>query len=157
MKKTMAVALSLGLLVGALVAPAEAGKKKKKKPKRVERVAEITYDGPAWGSASTGGVCFRPTNSCGDIATGGDEKFVKMEIDDATGTSVAFTLGQDTDPDTFGTETQYGLFCGTTGDEAIEIEPGYPLIVFPWAFGDVACPGAVATTGTITATLSNLP
>lgn len=157
MKKTLAVALSLGLLVGALVGPAEAGKKKKKKPKKVERVAEITYDAPALGSASTGGVCLRPTNSCGDIATGATEKFVKMEIADLSGTAVAFTLGQDTDPDALGTETQYGLFCGTTGDEAIQIEPGYPLIVFPWAFGDVVCLGGVGTTGTITATLSNLP
>lgn len=156
MKKTIAVALSLGLLGAALVAPAEAAKKKKK-PKKVERVAEITYDAPAFGTPSTTGVCFRPTNSCGDIATGATEKFVKMEIDDATGTAVAFTLGQDTDPDALGTETKHGVFCGTTGDKAIKIEPGYALIVFPWVFGDVVCPGAVATTGTITATLSNLP
>lgn len=152
MKKAIAVALSLGLLGGALVAPAEAGKKK-----RVERVAEIQYEAPALGTPSTTGVCFRPTNSCGDIATGGSERFVKMEIDDASGTAVAFTLGQDTDPDTFGTETQYGDFCGTTGDKAIKIKPGFPLIVFPWAFGDVACPGAFGTQGTVKATLSNLP
>ncbi len=138
-----------------MVAPAEAGKKKK--PKRVERVAEIQYEAPAIGTPSTVGVCFRPTNSCGDIATGSTESFVKMEIDDASGTAVAFTLGQDTDPDTFGTETTYGDFCGTTGDKPIQIEPGFPLIVFPWAFGDVVCPGAFGTQGTIKATLSNLP
>ncbi len=155
MKKMVAVALSLGLLGGALVGPAEAGKKKK--PKRVELVAEVRYEAPALGSPSTVGVCFRPTNSCGDIATGSTESFVKMEIDDASGTAVAFTLGQDTDPETFGTETQYGDFCGTTGDEPIKIEPGFPLIVFPWAFGDIVCPGAFGTQGTIKATLSNLP
>ncbi len=155
MRKAIAVALALGLLAGAMVAPAEAGKKKKKK--RVERVAETTYEAPALGSATTGGVCLRPTNSCGDIATSGDEKCVKVEIADATGTAVAFTLGQDSDPATLGTELDYGQFCGTTGDEPIEIEPGYPLVVFPWAFGDVVCPGGVATTGTVTATLSNLP
>src|SRR5688500_9963383 len=94
MKRAIAVALALGMLGGALVAPAEAGKKK---PKRVERVAEITYDAPAIGSPSTTGVCLRPTNSCGDIATGATERFVKMEIDDASGTAVAFTLGRDTD------------------------------------------------------------
>ncbi len=155
MKKMIAVALSLGLLGGALVGPAEAGKKKK--PKRVERVAEIQYEAPAIGTATAGGFCIRATGSCGDIATGSTESFVKMEIDDASGTAVAFTLGQDTDPNTLGTETQYGDFCGTTGDEAIKIEPGFPLIVFPWAFGDVVCPGAFGTQGTIKATLSNLP
>lgn len=154
MRRALAVALAVGLLAGAFVAPAEAAKKKKKK---VERVVEITYEAPALGTPSTVGVCFRPTNSCGDIATGATEKFVKMEIDDASGTAVAFTLGQDTDPDTFGTETTYGDFCGTTGDKPIEIQPGAPLIVFPWAFGDVVCPGAFGTTGTIKATLSNLP
>lgn len=150
MRRAIAVALALGLLTGAFVGPAEAGKKKK-------RVAEVTYEAPALGSPSTIGVCFRPTNSCGDIPTAATEKFVKMEIDDASGTAVAFTLGQDTDPETFGTETTYGDFCGTTGKKALKIKPGFPLIVFPWAFGDIVCPGAFGTTGTITATLSNLP
>ncbi len=154
MKKTIAVALSLGLLGGALVAPAEAGKKKKK-PQRVERVAEIQYEAPAIGTATAGGFCLRPTNSCGDIATGSTENFVKMEIDDASGTAVAFTLGQDTDPETFGTETQYGKFCGTTGDEPIKIQPGFALVVFPWLLGPT-CP-SIATQGGVTATLSNLP
>lgn len=158
MKKVITLCLILGLLAGALAAPAEAGKKKKKKkPKRVERVAESTYEAPAFGSPDTGGVCFRPTNSCGDIATGAGERFLKIEIDDLTGTAIGFTVGQDTDPDTFGTETTYGDFCGTTGDDPIQIEPGLPVIVFAWAFGGATCPGGIGTQGTIAATFSNLP
>lgn len=157
MKKILVLLMVVGLVVGS-IATAEAGKKKKKKkPVRTERVAESAYEAPAIGAPSGVGVCFRPTNSCGDIATGGDELWVKIDIDDASGTATAFTLGQDTDPDTPGTETTFGDFCGTTGDDLIQIEPGLPLIVFPWAFGDVVCPGAFGTQGTIKATLSNLP
>lgn len=153
MKKPLAVLLLLGLLAGALAAgPADAAKKKKKKPKRVERVVEVVYQAPAIGSGA--GVCLRPTNSCGDIPIGLKEKFVKIEITDATGLPVFFGVGQDTDPDAVGTETSHGEFCGSTGDDPIEVLPGYTLIVFPWAVG--TCPG-VATTGTVTATLSNLP
>jgi len=149
MKKTIIAVVALGLLAGSLVAPAAAGKKKK----RVERVAETKYEAPAIGSGA--GVCFRPTNSCGDIATGATEKFVRVEITDATGLPVSFSLAQDTDPDTFGSEKDLGDFCGTTGDATIAIEPGYPIVVFPWAVGP-AC-GSIATQGTVKATLSNLP
>lgn len=156
MRKPIVVLLILGLAIGSFAVPAEAGKKKKKKkPKRVERVAESEYQAPAFGSPETGGVCFRPTNSCGDIPTGANERFVRIDIDDASGTASPFTLGQDTDPDTFGTETILGDFCGTTGDDFLQIEPGLPLIVFPWALGGATCPGAFSTTGTVKATLSN--
>lgn len=157
MKKAIVIALVLGLVAGAMAAPATAKKKKKKKkPVKVERVVETAYEAPAIGAAPPGnGVCFRPTNSCGDIAVGPKERWVKVEIEDATGLPVAFHLGQDTDPDALGTESSLGDFCGTTGDEAIKIEPGYPIIVFPWAVG-ASC-GAVATQGVVTATLSNLP
>jgi hypothetical protein len=156
LKKALIFALIIGLIAGSMAAPATAKKKKKKKVVRVERVAESTYDAPAIGAAPPSvGVCLNPTNSCGNIAVGAEEKFVKLTIADATGTPVAFTLGQDTDPNTLGTENTIGAFCGDTGEEALAIEPGHPLVVFPWAIG-VEC-AAVATTGTVTATLSNLP
>lgn len=153
MKKSIVVVLMMGLVAGSMIAaPADA----KKKPKKVERKVESVYEAPAIGIAPPGtGVCFRPTNSCGDIATGATEKFVKISIADATGLPVAFHLGQDTDPDSFGTESSLGDFCGDTGKKAIPIEPGLPLVVFPWAVG-AEC-GSIATQGTVTATLSNLP
>lgn len=157
MKRILVLMMVLGLVVGS-IATAEAGKKKKKKPQRVERTAEAVYDAPALGSADTGGVCLGATNSCARIATGADDKFVRVEVKDAAGMPVAFTLGQDTDPDTLGTETKYGVFCGTTGDTPIAVEAaGVELLSFVWAFGGSKCPGAIATTGTVVATFSNLP
>ena len=154
MKKGVVVALILGLIASALVvAPAEAGKKKKKK---VTREVTVEYQAPALGTPESGGVCLRPTNSCGDIPVGATEKFVLVEITDATGTPVAVNLGQDTDPNTLGTEVDLGTYCGTT-EVPIPMEPGYTIVVFPWAFGGGTCPGAVATTGSVTATMSNLP
>ena len=158
MKRSVVLLLVIGLLAGALTVPAEAAKKKKKKKKaqRVERVVEVDYQAPAIGISPPGtGVCLRPTNSCGDIVIGAGELYAKVEITDATGTPVAFSLGQDTDPDTVGTEHDLGQFCGTTGDDPVALEPGFAIVVFPWALGP-AC-GAVATQGTVKATLSNLP
>lgn len=156
MKRAFALLMIIGLF-GASVATAEAGKGKKK-PTRIERAAESVYDAPALGTATTGGGCPNATNSCAPMATGKNDKFVKVSIADATGTAVAFMLGQDTDPTTVETDVIYGVFCGTTGDSAIALEaPGVELLTFVWAFGDIRCPGAVATTGTVTAVFSNLP
>ena len=153
MKRALVLMMILGLIVGS-IATAEAGKKKK----RVERVAESVYDAPAIGTATAGGVCPHATNSCALIATGAQDRFVRVDVEDATGTPVAFSLGQDTDPDALGTEVIYGDFCGTTGDEPIALEaPGLEILTFVWAWGDVACPTGIATTGTVIATFSNLP
>jgi hypothetical protein len=157
MRKALIFALVIGLIAGSMMAPAMAKKKKKKKkPVKVERVVESTYDAPAIGAAPPGtGVCLNPTNSCGNIAVGAEENYVKLSIADATGLPVAFSLGQDTDPATLGTEKDLGQYCGDTGEEPIQLEPGFAIVVFPWAVG-ASC-GAVATTGTVTATISNIP
>lgn len=153
MKKVVVTAIVIGLVAGSLAAPAVA---KKKKAKKVERVVELTYDLGATGVGTPlgTGVCFRPTNSCGDIPVGSTEKFISVEIKDATGLPVSFSLTQDTDPDSFGSESDLGDFCGKT-DEPIAVEPGFNVIVFPWTLGP-GC-GSAATTGTVTAKLSNLP
>jgi hypothetical protein len=143
MKKAIITALVLGLVAGSLAAPASA-QKKKKKVKKVERVVEHVYEAPAIGSGT--GACLRPTNSCGDIGVAMTERYVKVEVVDSSGTKVRFSVQQD--------GKSLGAYCGTTGDEPIEVAPGGQLTVFPWTAG--TCPG-VATQGTITATLSNLP
>ncbi|MGI8774811.1 MAG: hypothetical protein ACR2KQ_07335 [Actinomycetota bacterium] len=159
MKKLLILALVASLIAGALIGPAAAGKKKKKKkkPQRVERVVEMEYQLAALGVGDPAGTgaCPAATNSCGRAATGPEDRWVKVEITDATGTPTSFSLGQDTDPDALGTEKDLGEFCGSTGDEPIEIEPGFEILVFPWLLGP-ACQSA-GTTGTVTMTISNLP
>lgn len=149
MKRMIVGALVFSLALGTLTV-AEAGKKKKK-PKKKTRVVESTYDAPAIGSGA--GVCLGATNSCGDIATGGNERFVMIEISDQAGLDVYASVGQDVDGDGF-TDNSVTI-CGKS-EEAIPIEPGIALTIFPWAVGRPDCPG-VATTGTVTAKLSNLP
>ncbi len=154
MKKTLMVALVLGLVAGSLGAPAEAGKKKKKK----EFTVTSEYQAPAIGIGELGvGVCLIATNSCGNIATPDvTAKYLKMSIEDAAGLPVNFSIAQDTDPDAVGSEADLGTFCGDTGDESIIIDPTYPLTIFPWAVGGPSCP-SIATTGTVTAIFSNRP
>jgi hypothetical protein len=158
MKKALVVALVAGLLAGALVGPAEA-KKKKKKPQKVTRTAEAPYQFPGFGTASVGVGCSPALGSCGNFTVGGDERFLKVTLTDATGTPTPFSVAQDTEPGdpTNTIETNHGTFCGTTGDAPINILPGYELTIFIWAWGDALCPTGVGTTGTVTAEFSNLP
>ncbi len=148
MRRIIAVAMAFGLIFGS-VATAEAAKKKK--PKKTTRTVESVYQAPAIGSGA--GICLVATNSCGDIPTGANEHFVVIEIVDQAGLDVFGTVGQDLNGDGFTDNSTE--FCGKT-EEPVAIDPGFPLTVFPWAVGRADCPG-VATTGTVTATLSNLP
>ena len=165
MKKTIAVALSLGLLVGAYALPAEAAKKKKKKkPKRVEDVVEIQYTGGNLGIASpafTGGVCFTNPDlpfSCKEaIPTKPNMKFIKVEVADATGQNAGgFISQQDNDGD--GISDGYGEFCGAH-EEPVQLElPSSPvgISLYPGVCSNGSSPSFV-TSGTITVTFSNLP
>ena len=146
MKRAIAVALALGMLGGALAAPAEAGKKKKK----VSRSAEATYTGAFnvlylnAGGQNFGGVA---------LPTGSGEKFVSIEIKDASGLPSGATVGQDLNgDDQADTSTPV---CGKSA-EPIEIEPGYDVTVF---LKQGPCDGgpAIVTEGTVVATFSNLP
>lgn len=154
MKKTIAVALSLGLLVGALVAPAEAGKKKRK-PKKVTRTAEGTYDNPAIGIPGVVG-----TSSAGgavEFPLGPKEKFLSLEITDSSGQPVTATLSQDSDPSTPSWEI-FATICGAT-DEPLEVLPAVAVRVSVYTTPgpeQPTCTGP-ATSGTIAATFSNLP
>lgn len=113
MKRWSIVAIGVLLIAGSMAQPAMANKKKKPPaPKKVERQATSDYQAPAIGFPEATWVCFRPTNSCGDIPIGGEEYYVKIEIADGSGTATAFALGQDTDPSTVGTDTDYGNSAG---------------------------------------------
>ena len=157
MKRFVALFLILGLVFGS-VATAEAGKKKKK-PKRVERTMEVPYSAPGFGTASVGVGCSPALGSCGNFAMGADDHFATITLTDATGTPTPFSVAQDTEPGdpTNTIETNHGTFCGTTGDDPLQILPGYEMTIFIWAWGDAICPTGFGTTGTVTATFSNLP
>ena len=156
MRKSLHLLLILGLLVGAMMMPAEAAKRK---PKKVTRKVEATYQAPGFGTSTASVGCSPALGSCGNFAIGPKEKYAKITLTDSTGTPVAFSVGQDTEPgDTTNTiETDHGTFCGTTGKKAIKILPGYEMTIFIWAWGDVVCPTGVGTTGSISAQFSNLP
>lgn len=154
MRKLIVTCVVVGLLGGALLVPAEAGKKKRK-PKRVERVAEGTYDNPAIGvpgvvgSSSAGGAA--------EFGLGPKEKFVSVEIEDSAGQAVMATMSQEQDPAT-PTWDIIATFCGKT-EEPIEVLPGVPVRVSVYTVPGPDYPTCTgpATSGTITGTFSNLP
>ena len=163
MKKTLSTLVILGLIFGAFMAtPAEA-KKKKKKAKKTERVVEIDYTLGNLGVASpafTGGVCFvDPTMpaSCKEVPVTASEKYIKVEVKDATGTSVPGFISQgDTDGD--GINDGYGEFCGSHDAPVQLTAPGTPVGVsmYPGICAD-ASGGGIPTSGTLVVTLSNMP
>jgi hypothetical protein len=156
MKKFLSVALMIGLLTGAMVAPAEA---KKKKAKRVSRIVEVPYSAPGFGTASVGIGCSPALGSCGNIPIGPKDLFLKVTLTDQTGTPTAFNVAQDTEPGdpTNTIEEDHGTFCGTTGKTPIGLVPGAEITIFIWAWGDAVCPTGIGTSGTVKAQLSNLP
>ena len=161
MKKAIVVALTAGLVAGAVVGPADAGKKKKK-PVRVERVVEIDYAAPGIGAATpaaSAGLCpfaDPTTQQCIEIPLQLGEKYIQVALEDAAGQKVAGYIGQgDTDGD--GINNLYGDFCGAH-PEPIELQSqSAPVRISFYNGGTADCAPSVATTGTITVTLSNRP
>lgn len=159
MKRILVLMMVIGLIFGS-IATADARKKKKKVPPapvRVERVVEVIYDAPAIGAGALGaGACLGATNSCGVVPIGPDDLYMKLEVTDASGTTVQVSLGQDTDEAAPGTEVDLGTVCGAS-TEAVAIQAaGVPITTFPWAIGGPDCAG-VGTTGTMKFTFSNMP
>ncbi|MDQ4025574.1 MAG: hypothetical protein M3217_08825 [Actinomycetota bacterium] len=146
MKKLVVTAVVAALAVGALVAPAEAGKKKK------ARVAEGTYDNPAVGVPGVAG-----TSSLGgayEFGTMANENFISVEVDDDAGGMPTITFSQNTDPSDDAWEI-FAVACGKT-EEPLPIEGGLPVRVSVYATpgrGAETCTGP-ATSGTITATFT---
>lgn len=157
MKKTIAVALSLGVLAGALVAPAEAAKKKRN-PKRIERVVEFDYVCPCPGLYQFGGAT--GTNFGGGVLPiGSRETFVKITAADVSGTSILVSINQDTDGDGF--NNQVADVCappeGSQDRKAAKVNKGLELRLFiETGRCDDGTP-SVPLGGTLTVTLSNLP
>ena len=153
MRKLLVSCVCVGLLGGALVAPADAGKPRK--PKRTERVQEGSYENPAIGipgvvgSSSAGGAV--------EFGVGPTEQFINVEITDDFGQPVMATMSQETDPSTPFWDI-FATICGKT-EEPIQIAPGVAVRVSVYTIAGRDHPTCIgpATSGTIKATLSNLP
>ncbi len=164
MKRAITALVVLGLIAGALAAPAAAQKRKKKKPPapvKVERVVEYEYTAPSPAvnpapGAAVGAcmsVLINDVFACANMETSSTEAFAKVEVTDASGQKAYFTMSQDTNDD--GIYDIFGQFCGST-PAPVAITPGLVLRVNVSVAGDPACPGP-ATSGTIKTTISNLP
>ncbi|MGH2807469.1 MAG: hypothetical protein ACRDKT_09345 [Actinomycetota bacterium] len=166
MKRSVVVVLLVGLLAGLLMAvPAEAKKKKKKKkaPVRVERVEEIPYTLGNLGVASpafTGGVCFTDPSfpaSCKEVPLQAGETYIKIEVQDATGSTVPGFISQG-DVDGDGISDGYGEFCGAHAEAVPLADAAAPvgISMYPGVCAD-ASGGGIPTEGTIVVTFSNMP
>lgn len=148
MKKLIVTSVVAALVAGALVGPAEAGKKKPK-----PRVMEGTYANPAVGIPGVVG-----TSSAGgavEFAAMSNENYISVEIADTGGGSPFVTMSQDSDPtNTTGWEI-FATFCGAT-EEPVQITPGLPVRVSVYTTPGPDQPTCVgpATSGTITATFT---
>ena len=154
MKRLLVLALTIGLIAGGMTSADAA--KKKKKPKRISRVVEGTYDLPPLviaGTCSQSGAI-----GCVSFATGPKESFItKASITDQHGQPVSVSISANTDGE-IGDDVSYGAFCGEL-TEPISFDPGVELHFWVGAAIDISpsCAPGAATSGTVTATLSNLP
>ena len=143
MKKLLVTAIVAALAAGALVAPAEAGKKKK------ARADSGTYENPAVGVPGVAGT----SNAGGawEFGTMADETFMTVEVDDDGGGAPFITFSQNTDPSDDSWEI-FATACGRT-EEPLEITGGLPVRVSVYTTPGPAHPTCVgpATSGTINA------
>lgn len=161
MKKAFALAITAALIGGALVAPAGAAKKKKKVV-RTERVVEVAYETPGIGVATparTGGVCpfaDAQAQQCVEVFPEAGEKYVKVEVKDATGQKAYGFISQG-DVDGDGISDGYGTFCGAHEAPVELAAPGAAVRVSFYPGATTGCAPSIATTGTVVYTFSNLP
>lgn len=157
MKRLLIMFMVLGLVVGS-VATAEA---KQAGRKRVERTVEGSYATQfvpfnVW-CEQHGGV------GCVTIETRKAEAFLTGKVEDAHGQPVLVQVWGDDPYRGPGYWIEYGSFCGET-DKPIAFDRGtdvYLIVGFFW-IADLppslaACSPMFGTTGTVKATLSNLP
>ncbi len=150
-----------------MVAPAEAGKKKKKKaPVKVERVVEFEYICPCGVKVLGSGPAFQLGSlTGGDPNVGGGvvtfnpstEKYLKVESKDDSGQPIAIRIAMDTDPNDTSVNNTVADVCSATQEpiEMPDVEAEFRVFVTSGTCTDGT--PALALGGTITFTLSNLP
>lgn len=148
MKKIVTAGLIAALIIGALVAPAAAGKKKKKKlPAPYTSV--LTYTRPAIGSSGNG-----VGTEALSLTSSSRHVYVSVKVADDISPTGNVSLSMDSDGDGVG-DTAVTV-CGHT-EGSIEVPPNTTLTVFPWALPSTDCPTGFSTSGTITAIFSVTP
>jgi hypothetical protein len=165
-KRFLVLFMVVGLMAGA-VATAEAKKKPKPKPKpiRIERTVEASYYGPqvlyeSRSCAPSGGA------GCVTLETRATERSLTANVTDAHGQPVSVYVVDASEARCclVGPRAVYGTFCGKT-TEPIRFDPGTTLELWVggdwwptwWIVPEVDCSPGIATTGTLSVTLSNLP
>ena len=154
MKKSLVIFLVLGLAALLAAVPAQA----KKKTKRIERVVEINYDRPGIGVAPAGGYPTGFPEAATEIPTSTQDRYIKIEIEDASGGSVWGFISQG-DLDGNGVNDDgYANFCGSQEESQPVAAPGTPILgIYAYAGAcDDGTPSTM-TTGTIKVTFSNMP
>jgi hypothetical protein len=147
MKKIVVTGIVAALVAGALIAPAEAGKKKPK-----PRSVEGTYANPAVGVPGLVGT----SNAGGavEFVALSNESTISVSIEDDGGGTPTFTMSQNSDPadDTY---EIMGTWCGET-PEPVAIEPGLAVRVSVYTTPGPDQPSCVspASSGVITATFA---
>ncbi|MEA2487204.1 MAG: hypothetical protein QOF16_858 [Actinomycetota bacterium] len=157
MRKLLVTMLSLALIGGAIAAPAAQAKKPKaKKPVKITRLDKGTYQAP---SLIAAGTCSQTDAvGCVQFTPGATETYISVTIKDQSGTGTLFAIEQDTNGDAQD-DTTAGAFCGST-PKPVAINPAYPVHVWVENVADpnTATPcAAVATTGEVDVTFSNMP
>lgn len=151
-RSLLATILSVALLTGVVgqLPDASAGKKKKK----VERTATADYVGFSGFRGAVEGTCDQPPVGCVRIPIEPGEKFVSVEITDAAGEPVwasVYIYG-------YSEGAAHEHVCGKS-DRAFAMSGATELVVVltqTTGGATEACAGP-STTGTVTATFSNLP
>ena len=138
--RTRSVAvLTLGLVMGAaLWSPATADRAKTRTVKS-DYTTPMFYQVTAHCGAGLG---------CVRIVPRARDRFVHVEISDATGTATYAYVNQDADGD--GYSDIDGAICGRT-ESPLQVVPGVPIHVFVLAQWVPYCADGVGTQGTVTA------
>jgi hypothetical protein len=159
MKRVITVVLVMGLIAGAMFAPAEAKKKKKKPPApaKVTREAQGTYAAPG----TVVGNCTQTDGvGCMGIPSGAEEQYLTAKVTDESGNPVLISVQADLDGDAR-SDVTYGVFCGET-KEPIQFDAGVTLIF--WVSTLTSAPSRVTegcipgqgTSGTLDVVFSNM-
>lgn len=132
-------------------------KKNKKKCKKAGfvpgRVVELTYEGPAIGSADTPAINLFGAIAPVNFIVGPGETLATIEIIDDYSPTASAGFAYDSDGD--GINDAGPTVCGET-PEPIEMLPGTQYNVFPYLLPSTGCTDGVATSGTIIVTFNKV-